>query len=147
MSAKDKFHEAVKVALQKDGWLITDDPLRIRISSTTKLYIDLGAKKIIAAERDGEKIAVEVKSFLGAATINEFHLAIGQYINYRYALTDFGYEQTLYLAVPLSIYDDFFTQPFIEAVIERSQVASLQFKIQNSKFKINYPTDKSGGLN
>ncbi|WP_413199652.1 XisH family protein, partial [Nostoc piscinale] len=100
MSAKDKFHDAVKIALQKDGWLITHDPLRIRISSTTKLYIDLGAEKLVAAERNGQKIAVEVKSFLGASAMAEFHLAIGQYINYRYALTDFGYEQVLYLAVP-----------------------------------------------
>ncbi|MBW4571870.1 MAG: XisH family protein [Tolypothrix carrinoi HA7290-LM1] len=125
MSAKDRFHEAVKTALQKDGWTITDDPLSIRISSRTKLYIDLGAEKIIAAQRDQEKIAVEVKSFLSASTIAEFHTAVGQYINYRYALTDFGYEQTLYLAVPFYIYDDFFTQPFVQSVIQRSQVNLL----------------------
>ncbi|GAX40276.1 fdxN element excision controlling factor protein [Tolypothrix sp. NIES-4075] len=113
MSAKDRFHDAVKTALEKDGWTITDDPLTIRISSRTKLYIDLGAEKIIAAQRDQRKIAVEVKSFLSASTMAEFHTAVGQYINYRYALADFGYEQTLYLAVPFYIYDDFFTQPFV----------------------------------
>ncbi|BAZ16226.1 fdxN element excision controlling factor protein XisH [Calothrix sp. NIES-4071] len=85
MSAKDKFHETVKNALQKDGWTITDDPLKIRVTATSKLYIDLGAEKIIAANRNGEKIAVEVKSFLGASTMTEFHVAIGQYTNYRYA--------------------------------------------------------------
>jgi XisH protein len=69
MSAKDRFHEVVKTALQKDGWYITDDPLRIRISPTTNLYIDLGAEKIIAAERDREKIAVKIKSFLGVSAI------------------------------------------------------------------------------
>ena len=125
MSAKDRFHDTVKIALQKDGWLITDDPLRIRISSTTKLYIDLGAEKIIAADRDGQKIAVEIKSFLAASTMAEFHTAIGQYINYRYALVDFGYKHTLYLAVPLITYDDFFTQPFVQSVIQRSQVNLL----------------------
>lgn len=125
MSAKDRFHDAVKIALEKDGWTITDDPLSIRISSRTKLYIDLGAEKIIAAQRDSEKIAVEVKSFLSASTMAEFHTAVGQYINYRYALTDFGYEQTLYLAVPFYIYDDFFTQPFVQSVIQRSQVNLL----------------------
>jgi XisH protein len=133
MSAKDRFHEAVKTALQKDGWVITDDPLRIRISSTTKLYIDLGAEKIVAAERNGQKIAVEVKSFLGASTMNEFHLAIGQYINYRYALADFGYEQTLYLAVPWIIYNDFFTQPFVNTVIQRSQVNLLIFNDEKAE--------------
>ncbi|MDJ0737604.1 MAG: XisH family protein [Nostocaceae cyanobacterium] len=125
MSAKDRFHDVVKTALQKDGWMITNDPLSIRISSTTKLYIDLGAEKIIAADRNGEVIAVEVKSFLGTSLIAEFHTAIGQYIVYRYALQDFNYEQTLYLAVPLNIYDDFLTQPFIQSVIQRSQVNLL----------------------
>lgn len=127
MSAKDRFHDVVKTALQKDGWTITDDPLSIRITSRTKLYIDLGAEKIIAAQRASEKIAVEVKSFLAASTMAEFHTAVGQYINYRYALVDFGYEQTLYLAVPFYIYDDFFTQPFIQSVIQRSQVNLLVY--------------------
>ncbi|HBE18158.1 MAG TPA: hypothetical protein DEG17_22230 [Cyanobacteria bacterium UBA11149] len=89
MPTKDKFHDVVVIALQKDGWQITDDPLRIRISPTTNLYIDLGAEKIIAAQRDREKIAVEIKSFLGVSAIAEFHTALGQFINYRYALLDF----------------------------------------------------------
>jgi hypothetical protein len=31
MSAKDVFHEVVKIALQKDGWEITNDPLKISL--------------------------------------------------------------------------------------------------------------------
>jgi XisH protein len=122
MSAKDKFHEVVKNALQKDGWTITDDPLKIRVTATSKLYIDLGAERILAANRNGEKIAVEVKSFLGASTMTEFHVAIGQYTNYRYALDDLQYEHILYLAVPLTIYNDFFSDKFVQSVIQRSQV-------------------------
>ena len=30
MPAKDIYHEAVKIALEKDGWLITDDPLVLK---------------------------------------------------------------------------------------------------------------------
>jgi hypothetical protein len=29
MAARDRFHEAVKLALQKENWVITDDPLRL----------------------------------------------------------------------------------------------------------------------
>jgi hypothetical protein len=76
----------VKSALQKDGWRITHDPLLIRIENITDMYIDLGAERIIAAEREGQVIAVEVKSFIGTSTIYEFHTAVGQFINYRYAL-------------------------------------------------------------
>ena len=59
MPAKDIFHNAVKHALEKDGWLITDDPIYLDFGGV-EIYIDLGAEKIIAAEREGEKIAVEV---------------------------------------------------------------------------------------
>lgn len=98
MSAKDKFHDIVKLDLQKDSWTITDDPLRIEWG-LIELYIDLGAEKIIAAEREGQKIAVEVKSFLGQSTISEFHTALGQFINYRFALSQEQPERILYLAV------------------------------------------------
>ncbi|BAZ23418.1 fdxN element excision controlling factor protein [Kalymmatonema gypsitolerans NIES-4073] len=62
--AKDIFHQQVKNALIKDGWIITHDPFTIRISEAVKLQIDLAAKNAIAAERDTQKIAVEIKSFI-----------------------------------------------------------------------------------
>lgn len=53
MSAKERFHDAVKAALQKDGWIITDDPLYFRFGGV-EVYIDLAAERLIAAEKDGE---------------------------------------------------------------------------------------------
>ncbi|MBD1853634.1 XisH family protein [Leptolyngbya sp. FACHB-711] len=127
MSARDLFHNAVKIALEKDGWIITDDPLHIRIGGVIDMYIDLGAEKIIAAQKEGQKIAVEIKSFIGASTISKFHLAIGQFINYRYALEDADPERILYLAVPQNTYNDFFKLPFIQSVVSQStQSFSLQ---------------------
>ena len=69
MSAKDFFHNAVRLALEKDGWLITDDPLRFIVDSI-EFSLDLGAERLIAAEKEGEKIAVEIKSFLGKSAIS-----------------------------------------------------------------------------
>jgi hypothetical protein len=57
MSARDLFHRAVKQALQKDQWLITDDPLKFKFGNVN-FQVDLGAEKILAAERAGEKIGV-----------------------------------------------------------------------------------------
>ena len=37
MSAKDKFHDAVKNALIKDGWTIMADPLQIKLGDI-RLY-------------------------------------------------------------------------------------------------------------
>jgi len=59
MPAKDLYHDNVCNALIKDGWTITDDPLVLSIG-TRSVYIDLGAEKLIAAERDNQKIAVEI---------------------------------------------------------------------------------------
>ena len=130
MSAKDRFHDVVKTALQKDGWRITHDPLTIRIEGIADMYVDLGAQKLIAAERNEQKIAVEVKSFIGTSTISEFHTALGQFINYRYALEVQEPERVLYLAVPLNAYNDFFTKSFIQSVIERSQVNLLVYDVE-----------------
>jgi len=75
MSSKDHFHDVVKAALIKEGWHITHDPLFLDFDNT-RVQIDLAGEKLIAAEKDSEKIAVEIKSFLGASTIYEFHLAM-----------------------------------------------------------------------
>jgi len=133
MAAKDIFHVTVKTALQKDGWTVTHDPLHIRLGGVIDLYIDLGAEKVLAAEKDGEKIAVEIKSFLGASTISEFHLALGQFTNYRYALEDAEPDRTLYLAVPLDIYNEFFTLAFIQSVVQRSQLKLLIFDVEQEE--------------
>lgn len=60
--AKDLFHDAVKMALEKDGWTITHDPLHI-VSLGFNVLIDLGAERLIGASKGDETIAVEVKSF------------------------------------------------------------------------------------
>ena len=48
MMAKDIIHDAVKTALIKDGWKITDDPLHIKYKDL-ELQADLGAERPIAA--------------------------------------------------------------------------------------------------
>ena len=55
--AKDVFHYAVRRGLETEGWLITDDTLRIKTGGA-EMEIDLGAERIIAAEHREEKIAV-----------------------------------------------------------------------------------------
>jgi hypothetical protein len=102
--ARDIFHDAVKVALQKDGWTITHDPYHLRYG-VADIYIDLAAEQTIAAEKAGRKIAVEVKSFVSSSAISEFHTALGQFLNYRIVLeVSEEPERQLYLAVPRDVY-------------------------------------------
>ncbi|MGK7933812.1 MAG: element excision factor XisH family protein, partial [Microcystaceae cyanobacterium] len=64
MPAKDIYHDSVKNALIKNGWRITDDPLSLKIGNKD-LFIDIAAEKLLVAEKEEQKIAVEVKSFIG----------------------------------------------------------------------------------
>ena len=132
MSAKDRYHEIVKTALQKDGWRITHDPYPLQAGSFD-LEIDLGAETAIAAERGTEKIAVEIKSFLGASQISEFYGALGQFITYRAALAKQEPERQLYLAAPQHIYDRFLILPFIQELTEQNQVPLLIYNIEQEK--------------
>ncbi|MEH2457802.1 element excision factor XisH family protein [Nostoc sp.] len=130
MSAKDVFHQVVKTALEKDGWQITNDPLTISVGGVN-LSIDLAAEKLIAAEREGQKIAVEVKSFLErSSAISEFHTALGQFINYRGALRRRQPERVLYLAVPLTTYKTFFQLDFPKEMIAENKVKMLIYDVE-----------------
>jgi XisH protein len=86
------------------------------------MEIDLGAEKVIAAERGEKKIAIEIKSFIGTSNISDFHTAVGQFINYRVALEEVQPERMLYLGVPIGVYRKFFNLPFVQTVIKRFQI-------------------------
>lgn len=126
MAAKDVYHDAVREALQKEQWNITHDPLYLAVGGV-EMYIDLGAEPLIAAEKDNEKIAVEVKSFLQPSTISEFHTAVGQFLNYRRALRQVEPDRRLYLAVPREVYANFFALPFIRDGVEEYQLYLLVY--------------------
>jgi hypothetical protein len=103
MPVRDKFHEIVKIALIKDGWEITADPYKLKWGFET-LYADLGAEKAIAAEKDNQKIAVEIKSFIGKSETAELQKAIGQYVLYQILMSKQDPERMLFLAVPEKVY-------------------------------------------
>ena len=133
--AKDIFHQQVRNALIKDGWNITHDPLTIRISEAIKLQIDLAAETTIAAERDSEKIAVEIKSFIGDSDISSFHTALGQYLNYSQALEEQEPNRIVYLAIPFETYYDFFQLPFIQRMLQRYQVKLMIYDPQQEEIR------------
>jgi len=64
----------------RQGWgTITADPLSLRWLGTA-LQIDLGAERLIAAERGEERIGVEIKSFIGASAMADLESALGQFV-------------------------------------------------------------------
>jgi hypothetical protein len=124
--ARDLFHEAVKLALQKENWVITDDPLRLEAAGA-KFEIDLGAERLLAAQKAGEKIAVEIKTFLGDSPITDYHAALGQFLNYRLALELNEPDRKLYLAVPVAVHEAFFQREFLQISVERHQVNRIVY--------------------
>jgi hypothetical protein len=108
MARRDSYHDTVKRALQKDGWTITHDPFPLQIGNK-RLSADLGAERLISAEKESQKIVVEVKSFVGHSDVKDLEQALGQYVLYRQILNEMGIDRILYLAVSRPTFNSVFT--------------------------------------
>jgi hypothetical protein len=127
MPAQDIYHDAVLRALTADGWMITHDPLSLSYGGRD-LYVDLGAERTtIAAERDGQKIAIEIKSFLGSSPVRDLEEVVGQYQVYRSVLTEIDPSRVLYLAVPQRVYESLFAERFGQLIRQRLQLRLMVF--------------------
>lgn len=126
MPAKDLFHYTVKNALSRDGWKITHDPFILTFGKRD-LYVDFGAEQPIGAEKDGRKIAVEVKSFQGKSDMNDFKNAIGTYNVYQSILQRTEPDRVLYLAIENNVYDGIFTEDFGRVVLDDFNVHMVIF--------------------
>jgi len=126
MSARDLFHQAVRTALEKQQWLITHDPLELQFEGS-KVKIDLGAERLIAAEKGEERIAVEIKSFASNSAVSEFHTALGQFLNYQIMLEETESQRVLYLAVPEETYISFFQTRLARIAVERHKVKMMVY--------------------
>lgn len=127
--AKDRFHNIVRNALEKDDWKITADPYEINVDDVD-FEIDLAAEQLLGAEREGRKIAVEIKSFISPSNVSEFHTALGQFLNYRDALDKIEPERQLYLAVRVPIYESFFQRKFIISAVANYQLRLIIYDVQ-----------------
>ena len=122
MPALDHLHDAARNALIRDGWTITQDPLTLRAGTRTR-YVDLGAEKLIAATKGSRKIAVEVKSLVGASLIADLQQAVGQFAMYEDVLAQLEPDRALYLAVPIEV---------LEA-LQRDEVGALMLRRRLSR--------------
>ena len=124
---RDKYHYVFIEALKKEGWTITHDPYFLYIGRR-KGFIDIGAERqLIAAEKDTEKIAVEIKSFTGASDLDQFEDALGQFLVYLVALEDKEADRELYLGIPKGFYNRFFDDPFFIRLCQRFNVKIIVY--------------------
>lgn len=127
--AKDRFHYIVRNALEKEDWKITADPYEINVDDVD-FEIDLAAEDLLGAEREGQKIAVEIKSFISPSNVSEFHTALGQFLNYRDALEKIEPERLLYLAVRVPVYETFFQRKFIISAVKKYQLRLMIYDVE-----------------
>jgi XisH protein len=124
--AKDIYHSTVRVALEKDGWTITDDPLTLKFGGRSA-FVDLGVEKLFAAEKADKRIAVEVKSFISPSPVKDLEQALGQYIMYSQILERQNFNRLLYLAIPQRVFFDFFSEELPQLMIELNHLKLLVF--------------------
>ena len=128
MPAKDIYHQPFVRALVKDGWTVTHDPLIIPFGKRD-LLVDIGAERLVAAERNGERIAVEIKSFVSRSAVQDLKEALGQFVLYTDALDDSpaDADRTLFLAIRQETYNDVFSDDAGQKLIQRGRVRLIVF--------------------
>jgi hypothetical protein len=120
---RDVFHDTVKRILIADGWTITHDPLVLPFGRRN-VYVDLGAELPLGAEKEGRRIAVEVKSFLGVSDLRDLEQALGQFALYRFLLARDEPERVLFLAITRAARENLF-----EDAVGRELVASEKLRL------------------
>lgn len=127
MPARDLYHDLVVQALIKEKWVITSDPLYLKYGDR-KMYVDLGAdQNTVGAERQGQKIAVEIKSFISTSPVSDMEEAAGQYGIYKRILSIQEPDRRLYLAIPKRAYVNLFDNEFGRLVKDTFAISLIIF--------------------
>ncbi len=126
MPKPDIYHVVVRNALIKDGWTITHDPLVLSIGKK-RLFVDLGASRLLSAQKGERKIAVEIKSFTGPSDVYDLEQVLGQYLLYHKILKKQSPNQVLYLAANKLTFESVFNTELGALLLEDEMIHLLVF--------------------
>lgn len=99
----------------------------------TNANIDIRAEQLLGASKDTRLIAIEIKSFLGPSLVYDFHLALGQYMNYQRALAQIDTQRRLFLAIPNAAYEAFFIKSDVWAAVQDFNINLVVFDDANAQ--------------
>jgi XisH protein len=95
--------------------------------ANTALFVDLGAERLLAAERGTERIAVEVTSFVGRSVMADLEQALGQFVLYRGLLRRSDPDRQLLLAIPKAIHESLLISELGRLACEEVSLTMLVF--------------------
>lgn len=124
MPRKDLIHEAVKNALIKDGWTITNDPYRIEYEDAD-VYADLRVERWESDVQIHRVLVIEIKEFSAASPLNRLEEALGQYQVYRSYLRQIAPEEEIFLAVDKASYEKHFSRISFQRIVNDYSIALL----------------------
>ena len=129
MPAKDRYHDVVVRALQKDGWTIIAEQIALSMPAR-RLWIDIRAQK----EAQNALILVEVKGFETLASAVAYLAdAIGQCVLYQAILEYVGITNPLYMAVPAAAFAGILGEEIGRQAIRKAQIRVIVFDAEQEE--------------
>jgi hypothetical protein len=108
------------------------------------MYVDLGAERVLTAEKGNQRIAAELKTFSGASEVYDLSRAVGQYFLYRSVLARTDPDRVLYLAVHSEVYNDVFEASLGQLMREDYGFPLLVFDVLKEEVVRWIPEPKTG---
>jgi hypothetical protein len=88
---------------------------------------------MIGAVRHGQKIAVELKSFLSPSPVRDLEQALGQYVLYRGMLEQVEPERLLYLGVSRDVFEGIFAERLGQMILAREKLLMVVFDAKSER--------------
>jgi hypothetical protein len=87
----------------------------------------------LTAEKNGQKIIVEIKTFAGRSFVKDLQQALGQYQIYLSLIQQIAPDHTLYLALSQKVYNDFFSQKATQFIVNHYQLKLLVVDVEQEE--------------
>jgi hypothetical protein len=106
-------------------------PTFVPTEGGVNFFIDIGMERFIGAEKAGEKIAVEIKSFDAITPFYSFYELLGQYLMYEMALEEQDSNWSLFVAITQSGFNKLEQAPIFRRAIQKFNLKFIIFEPQN----------------
>lgn len=135
MPAIDNCEPQIVHAVEKDGWMVIDQPYLLHFPRERGYVLaDLRLQRV---DSSAQIIVLEVKCFHQRSKwLEDFYHAIGQYMTYRTVMQLKKIDVPLYLAVPSEVYNTFFQRNVIQETVRRNGIHILAVNLETEEIDL-----------